>query len=110
MQHRQGLASKILLLFGFFLAGGPLSAAEPDARLPELARSGDRAGVASLLAAGDVDVDSPGVDGTTALHWAAYADDAELARLLLDAGADPNAANRNGATPSPLRAPTPTRP
>ena len=105
MQHRQGLASPLLLFFLawglFFMAGAVLSAAEPDARLPELARSGDRAGVANLLA-GDVDVDSPGVDGTTALHWAAYADDVELASLLLDAGADPNAVNRNGATPLTL--------
>ena len=97
MQHRRWLASLTLLLFA---GGGALAAAaERDARLPELARSGDRAGVASLLAASDVDVDSPGVDGTTALHWAAYANDVELAGLLLDAGADPNAANRNGATP-----------
>ena len=95
MQHRRRLASILLLL----VAGGALAAAEPDPRLPELARSGDRAAVATLLAEGAVDVDSPGVDGTTALHWAAYADDAELASLLLEAGADPNAANRNGATP-----------
>ena len=98
MQHRRCVASLILLL----VAGGPLSAAERDARLPELARAGDRAGIASLLEASDVDVDSPGVDGTTALHWAAYGDDVELTGLLLDAGADPNAANRNGATPLAL--------
>ena len=99
MQHRRLLAS-LILLFG---AGGLLlSAAERDARLPELARAGDRAGVAGLLEASDIDVDSPGVDGTTALHWAAYGDDVELAGLLLDAGADPNAANRNGATPLTL--------
>ena len=98
MLHRRCLASLILL----FATGSLLSAAERDPRLPELARSGDGAGVASLLAASDVDVDSPGVDGTTALHWAAYGDDIDLASLLLGAGADPNAENRNGATPLTL--------
>ena len=37
-------------------------------------------------------------DGTTALIWASYGDDADSAGLLLDAGADVNAANDLGAT------------
>ena len=102
MLHRRCPAALILLVVtGSVATGSLVSAAERDARLPELARSGDRAGVASLLAR-DVDVDSPGIDGTTALHWAAYADDVDLATLLLGAGADPNAVNRNGATPLTL--------
>jgi ankyrin repeat protein len=42
------------------------------------------------------------VDGTTALHWAAYREDAALVELLLGAGADVRAANRYGATPLSL--------
>ena len=38
----------------------------------------------------------------TALHWAAYHDDLETAKLLVDAGADVNAANRYGVTPLSL--------
>jgi ankyrin repeat protein len=38
-------------------------------------------------------------DGTTALHWAAHWDDAEMAGLLIRAGANVKAANLDGATP-----------
>lgn len=45
------------------------------------------------------DVNAPQVDGTTALHWAAQADDLETADLLIRAGANVMAANQAGATP-----------
>jgi uncharacterized protein len=45
------------------------------------------------------DVNLPQADGTTALHWAARWDDVETARALLQAGGNPGAANRAGATP-----------
>ena len=38
----------------------------------------------------------------TALHWAAYHDDLEIARLLVRAGANVKAANRYGVTPLSL--------
>jgi ankyrin repeat protein len=38
----------------------------------------------------------------TALHWATYHDDLEQVKLLLEAGADPKAANRYGVTPLAL--------
>ena len=41
-------------------------------------------------------------DGMTALHWAAYHDDLETAKLLVAAGADVKAANRYGVTPLSL--------
>jgi uncharacterized protein len=60
---------------------------------------GDRAGVASLLKMG-VDVDSAQGDGSTALHWAVYHDDLEMARALIAAGARVNAVTRDwGITP-----------
>ncbi|MEE2934728.1 MAG: ankyrin repeat domain-containing protein [Planctomycetota bacterium] len=45
------------------------------------------------------DANAPQVDGTTALHWAAYHDDAEIGVLLLEAGAKADAENRYGVTP-----------
>src|SRR5438128_969690 len=50
------------------------------------------------------DVNSTQVDGTTALHWAARADDLEPADLLIRAGANVSAANREGVTPMQLAA------
>ncbi|MCE2541751.1 MAG: ankyrin repeat domain-containing protein [Acidobacteria bacterium] len=99
MGRRGKLASLFLLLS---LAGAGLGANEPDSRLPELARAGDRAAVSGLLQQDGVDVDAAQVDGTTALHWAAYGDDAGLAAMLLDAGADADPVNRNGSTPLAL--------
>jgi ankyrin repeat protein len=49
-------------------------------------------------------VNAPQVDGTTALHWAARADDLDIADLLIKAGADVSAANRLGVTPLQLAA------
>ena len=99
MGKPERLASLLLLLP---LASAGLQGNEPDSRLPEMARAGDRAAVARLLQEDGVDVDATQVDGTAALHWAAYDDDAELTGLLLDAGADPDAVNRNGSTPLAL--------
>src|SRR2546421_8648446 len=64
-----------------------------DSRLPEAAMKGDRAAVQSLLKQ-KVDVNDAQGDGNTALHWAAYRDDAEMARLLIQAGANANAKTR----------------
>jgi uncharacterized protein len=73
-----------------------LSAAPGDTRLPDAAMQGDQAMVQSLLTQ-KVDVNAPQGDGTTALHWAAYRDDLEIAKLLLAAGANVQAATREGA-------------
>jgi ankyrin repeat protein len=48
------------------------------------------------------DIKGAQADGTTALHWAAYHDDRDSTKLLLDAGADAKAANRYGITPLAL--------
>ena len=79
------------------------------------------ASVASLSAAGDtrlidavkannvktvqalvrerVDVNAPGPDGATALHWAAHRDDVTTADVLIRAGARANVATDLGVTP-----------
>jgi uncharacterized protein len=58
----------------------------------------DQAAISTLLRSG-VDVNAAQVDGTTALHWAAYNDDAETVALLLKAKANVNVVNRYGVPP-----------
>ena len=45
------------------------------------------------------DVHARSADGTTALHWAVYNDDADLVQRLIKAGADVSAVNDYGASP-----------
>ena len=70
------------------------------APLVDAVKSGDRAAAITLIAQ-RVDVNAPEADGTTALHWAVRADDAESVAMLLGAGANANAANRYGIEGSP---------
>src|SRR6476619_2031619 len=77
---------------------GVVSFAAERATLADAVEHRDQANVRSLLAA-KVDVNAPQVDGTTALHWAAYNDDAATAALLVKAGANVNATNRFGVPP-----------
>ena len=64
----------------------------------EAARNADANVLRALLKQG-ANVNAAEVDGTTALHWAAYRDDLESVDLLIRAGAKVNAANDLGATP-----------
>jgi ankyrin repeat protein len=73
-----------------------LLSATNDSRLSDAAMQGDRDAVRSLLAQ-KVEVNAPQGDGTTALHWAAYKDDVEMAKMLLAAGASVKAVTRIGA-------------
>jgi uncharacterized protein len=100
--------------------------------LADAAQQGDKDRVRALLQE-KADINAPQGDGMTALHWAAFQDDVEMAKMLvaaganlkavtrleaitplvmaskngsaamigvlLDAGADPNAADGNGTTP-----------
>ena len=58
----------------------------------------------SRLLKQNVPVNAVDADGTTALHWAARADDMETVQLLIRAGADVKAADRYGITPLSLAA------
>jgi len=73
-----------------------LSAARSD--VADAVMKGDAAAVRKLVVA-KADVNAPQVDGATALHWAVYRDNLELADLLLRSGADVKAVNREGVTP-----------
>jgi ankyrin repeat protein len=88
-----------LSLVSIFVANVSLIAAPAaDPRLVEAAKRQDKTAVGALLKQ-KVDVNSAYGDGTTALHWAAYWDDAELAGMLIAAGANVDARNDVGATP-----------
>jgi ankyrin repeat protein len=75
-----------------------LASAAARAALADAMEQRDTAGVRRLLGTG-VDVNAAQVDGTTALHWAAYHDDTETVALLVQAGANVNAVNRYGVPP-----------
>ncbi|HEX5046626.1 MAG TPA: ankyrin repeat domain-containing protein, partial [Gammaproteobacteria bacterium] len=66
-------------------------------RLTDAVRAGDAAAVTALLKQG-ASGQAEDADGTTALHWAVQADNVDLARALLRAGAHARAANRYGVT------------
>ena len=72
-----------------------LSAAS-DTRLSEAAMQGNREAVRSLLQQ-KADVDGAQGDGTTALHWAVFRDDLDMAKMLLVAGANVKVTTREGA-------------
>ena len=74
------------------LASAALATETGTSPLASAAKEGDRAALRSLLD-GRANVDVPEADGTTALMWAAYRNDVEMADILLSAGADANAAN-----------------
>ena len=85
--------SAVLLI----LAATSLQAAVPAA-LADATEKLDRPAVRALLKQ-NADVNAPQADGMTALHWAAYHDDQEIAAQLLRAGANVKASNRYGVTP-----------
>ena len=78
------------------LALGVAPSAQPGAGVADAAMQGDRAAVRALLQQGR-DVNAAQGDGMTALHWAAMKNDAELAQMLVYAGANVKATTRLGA-------------
>jgi ankyrin repeat protein len=71
-------------------------AAQSVSTVADAAMQGDRASVKTLLQQGR-DVNAAQGDGMTALHWAAMKNDAELAQMLVYAGANVRATTRLGA-------------
>src|SRR5215211_6823228 len=88
--HRLG---GVLALSGALLLGG---AAPQESPIADAAMRGDHAAVRALLRQGE-DVNAAQGDGMTALHWAAELGDADMAAMLIQAGARVQALTRNGA-------------
>ena len=78
------------------LALSTLLYAAPGSPVADAAMQGNKEAVRSLLKQA-ADVNGAQGDGMTALHWAAMKDDADLAQLLLYAGANVRATTRIGA-------------
>jgi ankyrin len=91
-------ASAVILTLSF-----PGKSTAADVRLADAAMKRDTAAVRVLIAQ-KVDVNAPGTDGSPALHWAVRVDDAGMAKLLLEAGAQATLANRYGLTPMAIAA------
>lgn len=87
------------------LAAAAIAVAAVPAPSPvaDAAENGDIATVKALLAK-KADVNAPQADGATAIQWAAYANNLELADVLIKAGANVKLANHDGATPMYLAA------
>ena len=90
---------------GLVFSGVGAYAAPPaeDATLADAAEKANALLVRELLNSG-VDVNIAQVDGMTALHWAVYYDDSDMATLLVRSGANVSAENRYGVTPISLAA------
>src|SRR5580704_2184625 len=90
-------AIRRLPLVFILCAGLAQSASTIESPVADAAMNGDRSAV-RLLVEKKADVNAPQADGATALQWAAYRDDLELAGVLIAAGANPKIPNREGAT------------
>ena len=82
-----------------------VGAAEMSRELIEAVRTDDLNQVERLIMSG-VEVSGTRGDGSTALHWAVHRENIEISDLLIDSGADINAADDHGVTPLALAAVT----
>ena len=93
----QILCGRLIAAFGWLIAVAAAIIARSDGSpIADAAMNGDRDAVRALLKKG-LDVNEAQGDGTTALHWAAIKGDAELAQMLIYAGANVRATTRIGA-------------
>src|SRR5690348_16172138 len=95
----KGSGLRVFCIFTF----GWVSVLAAASDVADAAKRGDTAAVRALLTQ-KADVNAPQPDGATALHWAAWQENVELAATLLRAGANPMAVNSAGATPLSLAA------
>ena len=101
---RRWLPSVVSLVMVFGLGiRAEAEAGATDVPLVAAVKAADSATVRTLIEQ-QVDIDAPEVDGTTALHWAAYQGDLDIAQLLLRAGANAGTQNRYAVTPLTLAA------
>ncbi len=84
-------------------AAGPGDTTRKDAPLADAVERGDKQAMLSLLQE-KADMNAPQSDGATALHWAAYLEDAETTGILIRAGAQVSTPNNYGVTPLLLAA------
>ena len=89
MRRLLSISTIVALSFAVTIAQGA-------APIASAAMNGDRDGVKALLKKG-IDVNEAQGDGTTALHWAAIKGDADMAQMLIVAGANVRATTRIGA-------------
>jgi ankyrin len=95
--------SRVAACVGLIAITTALVAGAGKSEIADAAQRGDRAAVQKLILQ-KVDVNAPQVDGATALHWAVYRQDNELADALIRAGANVKAANRAAMTPLAMAA------
>ena len=87
----RGVVAVFLLLPFAGFGAGPSEVADAAMR-------GDSVAARKLIEQ-HADVNAPQADGATALHWAVFHSNKEMVDLLLRAGANATAANREGSTP-----------
>jgi uncharacterized protein len=92
------VSSSLILLF--LTAGISFAAGGANTAVLDAARTANWDSVRTLASKGltKESVNTADSDGNRPLHWAVRADELEVARLLLRAGADPNAQTRLGVT------------
>jgi len=90
--------SRIASIFVAIAVPSFLALAASKSPIADAAMNGDAAGVRALVQQ-KIDVNAAQADGATAIQWAVYRDDLEMADVLIAAGADVKLANREGATP-----------
>lgn len=81
-----------------FLATALLPLAVPAVELPDLVKAGEHAAALEAIRSG-ANVNAVQADGTSALLWAVYRIDHDVAQALLERGANPNGRNTLATTP-----------
>jgi ankyrin repeat protein len=99
MRTSKKIISPILLLLSLsvFAASPATIFAQGMPPLVQAAKDGDWEGTRSLLS-GQVDIEAVYGDGTSALHWASYHNNVQIAQQLIAAGIDVNSATDLGVT------------